>query len=427
VKRSLSILAGVIAVMMAVVVSAGIAMPASAAPAGAATNLSFGSQTCQANGTISGMLRWTPSGLGSQYVDLAVDAGFKNFSTGGPYAASANAVQFVQLKPGMTYYTRMRTVVGGGTLTSDVLTIVADCSATGNITPPHHLRATALNDGRVRFDWTPGQNNIWYCLDTATDLQALYGGYGSWSNHGCWNTQNTLTVSNLACGTTYYWLLYTWNFTDHVKSAPALVRTVACAAPQITAPTNLNTTLTNDGGVLFDWVPGQNNVWFCVDTAKNVADLYNLDGTWSNHGCGTTQSEFTVYNLDCSEDYVWLVFAANATTWAKSAPATVHTQACKSETVLAPIVSVDVSKAGSSYVADIEAALPNGCHEPDSHRVQRFGNTIEITVWNKVAPGPCTLIYGEYELHVNLGSNFVDGQTYKVVVNDEMTETFVAD
>ena len=102
-------------------------------------------------------------------------------------------------------------------------------------------------------------------------------------------------------------------------------------------------------------------------------------------------------------------------------------QACKSELELAPIEDVDVIQTGNSYRADILAVLPNGCHEPDSHRVQRFGNTIEITVWNEVAPGPCTFIYREYELNINLGSNFDDGETYTVIVNDDESDSFVAD
>jgi hypothetical protein len=223
----------------------------------------------------------------------------------------------------------------------------------------------------------------------------------------------------------YYWLLYTWNYTSNIKSDPSLVQTRSCAST-ISPPTNLQATRLNDGGILFDWTPGQGNIWYCLDTAKDPTDLLNGTGSWRNHGCWSTDSQWTVYGLDCSEQYYWAVYSWNYDANVKSAVATVQSQACKSETQLAPIVSVDVEKVGTSYRADIVAALPDGCHEPESYRVQRSGNTIQITVWNDVAPGPCTFIYSEYQLNINLGSNFTAGQTYQVVVNNSKSDSFVA-
>ena len=108
-----SFVAGILALVTAVIVLPG-AGTASAAPVGAATNLSFGSQVCNSAGTVSGTLSWSPSGLGSQYVDLSPTANFSNYSRGGPYGSNANAVNLVQLKKGTTYYARVLTVAGGG-------------------------------------------------------------------------------------------------------------------------------------------------------------------------------------------------------------------------------------------------------------------------------------------------------------------------
>ena len=423
-----SFVAGILALVTAVIVLPG-AGTASAAPVGAATNLSFGSQVCNSAGTVSGTLSWSPSGLGSQYVDLSPTANFSNYSRGGPYGSNANAVNLVQLKKGTTYYARVLTVAGGGTLTSDTIAVTADCTGGGGggaMTKPTNLSASARNDGSVRFDWTPGTNNTWYCVDTALSLPDLYNTRNSWRNHGCWNTNSELTVSGLSCGTVYYWLVYSWNGTANVKSDASVAQTRSCAAT-ISPPTNLEATRLTDGGVLFDWSPGDGNIWYCLDTAPSQSELLNTNGDWQNHGCWNTNSQLVVYNLDCSETYYWLVYAWNTVANTKSAVSTVQTQACKSELELAPIEDVDVIQTGNSYRADILAVLPNGCHEPDSHRVQRFGNTIEITVWNEVAPGPCTFIYREYELNINLGSNFDDGETYTVIVNDDESDSFVAD
>lgn len=427
-RKLASLIAGLMAIAVAAMVMPG---TASAAPPGAATRLSFDSQTCFADGTASGILTWQSSNLGPQYVDLGLSANFSNYSRGGPYSSSIEAVNLVQLKVGTTYYVRVLTAVGGGTINSDTVAVTPDCSSggggTGAMTKPTNLSAQVRSDGSVRFDWTPGVNNTWYCVDTALSLQDLYNVRNSWRNHGCWTTNSELTVSGLSCGSVYYWLVYSWNGVTNVKSDATLVQTRSCAST-ISPPTNLQATRLNDGGVLFDWKPGNGNIWFCLDTALSEDDLLDVDGSWRNHGCWNTNSELVVYNLDCSQTYYWLVYAWNTVANTKSAVASTQTQACKSELELAPIQDVDVVKTGSNnYRADIIAVLPNGCHEPDSHRVQRYGDTIEITVWNEVAPGPCTFIYREYELNINLGSDFDEGETYKVIVNDDESDTFVAD
>jgi hypothetical protein len=412
-------------VVAAVVGIAGAGL-ASAAPAGAATNLSFSSQVCESNGTVSGVLSWSPSGAGGQYVDLANDAGFSKFSRGGPYASSASSVRLTQLKVGRTYYARVLTTAGSATLSSDVAIIAANCPAPSAITKPTHLSAQALGDGTVALDWTPGASNRWYCVDIALSLSDLFNTQGTWRNYGCWTTNSALTVSGLSCSTQYYWLVYAWNDTSNVKSDPNAFQTSSCAST-ISAPTGLTATRLDSGGILFDWNAGAGDIWYCVDTARSSADLLGLTGTWRNHGCWNTDTQLVVSNLDCSQTYYWLVYAWNYVANTKSTVSTVQTQSCKSQIELAPIIDVQVTKLNGAYEADITAALPNGCHTPDSHQIQRIGNTIEITVWNSVAPSPCTYIYSEYQLNVNLGSNFVSGQTYKVVVNDDKSDTFKAD
>ncbi len=421
-------LIGAVASIVGALIAFAIVLPASAAPAGAATNLSFGSQVCNSDGTVSGNLTWNPSGIGSQYVDLAVDAGFANYSRGGAYATTTSAVNLTHLKRGVTYYARVLTVTSSSTLSSDIISLTAsNCSGGGSgpITAPTNLRATPVTGGTVQFDWAPGTNNQWYCVDTAKTLSDLYNLSLTWRNHGCWNTNSALTVTDLQCGQTYYWLVYAWNPASSIKSDAAVFETANCQST-ITAPTSLDTTLLDNGDVLFDWRAGQGNIWYCIDTATSRSDLRNLTGSWENHGCWNTDSEFQVPGLDCDTTYYWLVYAWNYNANVKSDIKSFQTESCKGGTHLeeAPITDVNVVKDGSSYTADIVAALPNGCHSPDSHQVVRSGHTIEITVWNQVTSGPCTFIYGEYELHVNLGSNFTNGQTYTVVVNDDESDTF---
>lgn len=98
--------------------------------------------------------------------------------------------------------------------------------------------------------------------------------------------------------------------------------------------------------------------------------------------------------------------------------------------VLAPIDSLDVRVLESSppqYMLNVRAGLPSGCAERNRYETQRAAETISVTVLNWMPAGnvPCTMIYGPYELNINLGSEFRTGTTYAVSVNDKKT-TFIA-
>ena len=100
------------------------------------------------------------------------------------------------------------------------------------------------------------------------------------------------------------------------------------------------------------------------------------------------------------------------------------------EEVLAPIDGLDVSVLESSplqYMLTVRAGLPSGCAEKNRHETRRVAETINVTVLNWMPAGspPCTMIYGSYELNINLGSDFRRGTTYTVSVNDKKT-TFIA-
>ncbi len=97
--------------------------------------------------------------------------------------------------------------------------------------------------------------------------------------------------------------------------------------------------------------------------------------------------------------------------------------------VPAPIDRLDLVVRESfplQYALQIAAGLPNGCARTAFHDLSRQGRTITLRVLNtQPRNAVCTQIYGQYELRVNLGSDFERGQTYTVNVNDK-TLTFTA-
>jgi hypothetical protein len=95
--------------------------------------------------------------------------------------------------------------------------------------------------------------------------------------------------------------------------------------------------------------------------------------------------------------------------------------------VPAPIDQLEVRADPPRYVAHIVAGLPSGCAQRDRHDVSRQGDVITVTVLNTVPDGNpiCTMIYGMYELSVDLPGDFHSGVTYTVRANDKTT-TFTA-
>jgi hypothetical protein len=94
------------------------------------------------------------------------------------------------------------------------------------------------------------------------------------------------------------------------------------------------------------------------------------------------------------------------------------------EAVRAPIDALDVrvlESAPPQYMLHVRAGLPSGCAQKYLHTLSRSGDTFTVTVLNSMPKGNpiCTLIYGMYELNINLGSDFTAGRTYTVNVNDK--------
>ena len=95
-------------------------------------------------------------------------------------------------------------------------------------------------------------------------------------------------------------------------------------------------------------------------------------------------------------------------------------------TVPAPIDKLDVlirESAPPQVTVKVMAGLPGGCAQRDSHSVSRTGDTFTVTVLNSMPTGNpiCTMIYGTYELDIDLGRQFAPGTTYTLQVNDKTT------
>lgn len=92
----------------------------------------------------------------------------------------------------------------------------------------------------------------------------------------------------------------------------------------------------------------------------------------------------------------------------------------------APIHAIDILVRESfppGYTAKITSGLPSGCARFHEAAITgRSGATITISVTNTMPADPntiCTDIYGYRETNLDLGQDFVSGQTYTVRVNDK--------
>ena len=91
----------------------------------------------------------------------------------------------------------------------------------------------------------------------------------------------------------------------------------------------------------------------------------------------------------------------------------------------APIHEVRIAIAESyppQVMVYIKGGLSDGCTEFHELKTERGGSEINITVTTRrTRDAVCTQVYGYFEKNVNLGSDFVSGQTYTVNVNDYTT------
>jgi hypothetical protein len=80
------------------------------------------------------------------------------------------------------------------------------------------------------------------------------------------------------------------------------------------------------------------------------------------------------------------------------------------------------------YFLHVVSGLPNSCVKYDSYNVIRKGDTIRVEVINlEPADGGmgCAQVYELVENTIPLGSDFISGKTYTVVVNT-MSTSFIA-
>jgi len=92
---------------------------------------------------------------------------------------------------------------------------------------------------------------------------------------------------------------------------------------------------------------------------------------------------------------------------------------------LAPIHEVQVNIAESyppQVIVYIKGGLSDGCTTFHELKTERTGNkiNIEVTTQRPKDKG-CTAVYGYFEKNVNLGSEFISGETYTINVNDKTT------
>ena len=95
----------------------------------------------------------------------------------------------------------------------------------------------------------------------------------------------------------------------------------------------------------------------------------------------------------------------------------------------APIESVRVVvKDSREYSLLIVSGLPDSCAKFESYELNRDGSLLEVTVTNLSPSGPfaCLAVYETHEGELPLGSGFIPGEEYTVVVNGQVTETFTA-
>lgn len=393
---------------------------------GEATGLAVESQTCTPGFTVQVVLSWTPSGAGTQWVDLSLqNDGFTTpYTHGGPLNASRSEATVNNLEPQRNYYVRVSTWNGTSWERSDLFAFTTGCQP-HEATGPRHVAGASISDTAARFNWEPGNGNLWYCLDYAATPGDLLSQTGTWRNTACGTTATTHVVTDMHCGRDYFARVWAWTTQGGRHSAQVKVSTQPCATT-ITRPIELRALFVAPHLARLAWEPGRDNIWYCVDVAANLTDLLSFSETWENH-CGLTEPELELRGLDCETTYVWRVYTWNYSVNVHSQPDAFATPDCDLDEKLARVDKIDVHKSDDgSYRAEVTVFLPNGCHRPGTYDIDRDGNQIEITVRNLVESPltVCSLSSGPHLWTIQLHGDFAEGVTYEVEVNNQLSAFF---
>jgi hypothetical protein len=397
-----------------------------AAAEGEASGLAVVSQTCTDGFRVQVILSWTPSGAGEQWVDFSLqNDGFSTpYYHGGPFDASRSEATLNNLEAQRNYYVRVSTWNGSEWVRSDLFAFTTGCDRY-QATAPTHFSGGSISDTAARFSWTPGNGNLWYCLDYAELPQDLENTTGSWRNSGCGMTSTTHVIEGLHCESTYYARVWAWTTQGGRPSAQIKVITQPCART-ITPATDLHAIYEAPDMVRLAWTPGVNSIWYCVDFATSQAALLSFTEDWENE-CGFTEPELEIRRLECETVYYYRVYTWNFHANAHSVVRNFLTADCELDGERAPVLDVQVHKSdGDIYRAEVLVELPNGCHQPGFYRIKREGNRIEITVENLVKEPivACSLVTGTHSWTIRLGGDFDEGVTYEVDVNGQLSDFF---
>jgi hypothetical protein len=135
---------------------------------------------------------------------------------------------------GRSYHARVWAwTTQGGRHSAQVKVTAQPCATT--ISEVTSLRELFAAPDIARLAWTPGNNNIWYCLDLATSQSDLLSFSGSWENF-CGFQEPEYELRGLECETNYYYRVYTWNFNVNATSVVRNFVTADCDLDDTRSP-----------------------------------------------------------------------------------------------------------------------------------------------------------------------------------------------
>jgi hypothetical protein len=298
-------------------------------------------------------------------------------------------------------------------------------AAAEGVTPPLHLQAAAVSETAARFSWKAGAGNDWFCIDLASSAEDLESLSGTWFNSGCGMTGTSHLVKGLQCSAIYYARVYASTADGGVYTPQLRIDMNECAST-ITAPTNMRVLFATAFSARVAWDPGDHNNWFCVETALDQGELMTHGDSWVSRGCGTTEFELTIDDLECETYYYWRVAAWNFRVDTVGDIRVFKTDDCDGRLRRAPVESVELREDGAKYGIEVVVALPDGCVSPGLYRVSRDGNQVIVSVRNTyIEPlTTCADIESKHTWKINLGSDFAEGEWYVVLVNGNVGTWF---